>query len=278
MRIVKRLLTLVTVLMICPALALAASDDVQTASTAHEQTPAPVATALPTHAPALPEEPAEGSADEESDARSDRETEDLDAPAGDADASDKPAVRAKKISVSLSSDVLFPGGSLTATSKIAPREALQAVEWSSSLSQVEVDASGLVRAKSGMSLPDEGLYVDIWARATDGSLVMNCATVRLMPTASQLLFFEEELTLEASRETQSQRVTMELAPAALYGLTRVEWTSSNPSVAQVYGSGMNGEVGVVSWADVTGSAVITARAADGSGVSDFMTVTVRDVP
>ncbi|MEA4897652.1 MAG: hypothetical protein VB115_05325 [Christensenellaceae bacterium] len=183
-------------------------------------------------------------------------------------------VLVRSLSVSLSSGVLFPGGNLAARCHVSPEGASQDIEWSSSMEAVRVDASGMVRAASRLKLPDEGLDVDIWAHATDGSLVMNCATVRLMPAATLLRFFEETLELNADQDERSARVTVELAPAALYGITPIEWSSSDPDVARVEGTGMRGEIGLIRWTGARGSAVIVARAADGSGVQDALTVNV----
>ena len=184
------------------------------------------------------------------------------------------SVHAQRIRVSLSSDLVFPGDSFQAKSEVIPANASQEVSWSSSSTIIHIDSSGKAQVEAPLSLSGDGVSVDIWARATDGSLAMNCQTIRVMPAATRLSFFEDALTLNRDAQSKVERVMIELVPAELYGLSIVEWTSSDSSVVSVSAEGMNGEVGVLHWTNTEGTAVITARVADNLGASDQVLVSV----
>lgn len=244
---------------------------------------ASVAAAEPTE-PGTPSEPAEaidpldvplsaGHADMPDD------PPDPDLPAASpADAEPEPSDQAlaSHIAVSLSRDVVFPGSFFEAWAVISPEHADQRVKWSSSSAAIAVDESGAAQVAEVLSVPEDGLYVDIWAHATDGSLAMNCATVRVMPRASSLSFLSDQMTVDAGAAESSARITLAVAPASLYGVTPIEWTTSDASIARVHPDGMNGEVGVVTWTGQEGRVTLTASASDGSGLCAEMALIVAD--
>lgn len=178
----------------------------------------------------------------------------------------------QRIRVSLSREVLLCGEQARAQAAFDPRQAGDpSVHWSSSDPRIaDVDDGGVIWVLEGAQVPDEGVDVDIWARATDGSLAMDCATLRVMPAVRALNMLEDEVRLGADDFTA---VAVEIEPESLVGVAAVEWVSSDDQVAWVSASG-TGEVALV-YAGAPGQATITACAQDGSGCADSLTVTVE---
>ena len=178
----------------------------------------------------------------------------------------------QRIEVSLNQAVLLSGGQARAQVAFEPGQIeAPAIRWSSSDPQVaNVDNDGLVWALDDAQVPDDGVEVDIWARTTDGSLAMDCATLRVMPAVRSLSMLEDETRLAANDFTA---VAVEIEPESLVGVVPVQWASSDERVAWVSASGA-GEVALI-YAGAPGQATITARAQDGSGCADSLTVIIE---
>lgn len=180
-----------------------------------------------------------------------------------------------RIKVSINQDVLQPGSRARTQVAYFPKGWRKdaPVSWSSSEPHlVTVNKSGLVRVNPDAQVPREGAYVDIWACTTDGSLVMDCVTVRVMPATQSLRLAQEQVALSLTGETFAG-VAVEMQPESLVGLAKVRWESSDESVVKVSASGA-GEAAML-YAVGPGNATVTARAQDGSGCSASLTVTVQ---
>lgn len=148
----------------------------------------------------------------------------------------------------------------TLTASVIPGDAEQQVNWSTSDAKiVTVDANGKVSAlASGTAV--------IRAIATDGSGVSGACTVTVADAkVSSIILSKTALGL---RIGNSETITATVFPE--YAANRdIIWSSSNPVVATV---DTDGKVTAVS----LGDAVITASAADGSGVTATSAVTVTN--
>lgn len=180
----------------------------------------------------------------------------------------------QRIIVTLDTDVISPGEQAHAQVKAYPGGGESVgVTWSSSAPGVaQVDQRGVITAKVGGSVPDHGMDVDIWAQANDGSLAMNCATVRVMPSVRNLSMPQGKMQMNAG-ENSVAGIVVGIEPATLVGMVQVEWHSSDPSVAKVEGSG-DGEVAMI-YAHAPGETLITAHAMDGSGTKASMMLIVE---
>lgn len=145
--------------------------------------------------------------------------------------------------------------------EIAPEDAYhQDVEWSSSNEKVAiVDENGIVTALSKGN-------ATITAKSTDPSVTKK-ATCQISVTqaVTAITIAEEKITNPLPvPKTFQIKATVEPADA---GNKKLIWTSSDENIATV---SANGNIKGVS----TGTVVITASAADGSGISASYTVTV----
>lgn len=165
---------------------------------------------------------------------------------------------AASVVLSKTSLLLTIGEGAVLTAKAQPGEASQTFEWySSDDSVVSVDADGHVTARA------EGSAV-ITVAATDGSgCKANCNVTVVKPKASAVTIEPASLDL-ILHETASLKAVVEPSTA----LQSVVWKSSDTGVASVSSDGVVEAAG-------TGSAVITAIAADGSGAYAECIVTVR---
>lgn len=181
----------------------------------------------------------------------------------------------ERIQVSINREILQPGTHARTQVAYYPRgwKKDAPVSWSSSDPQlVTVNKSGLVKVNAGADVPEEGTYVDIWACTTDGSLVMDCVTVRIMPATQSLRIAQDQVTLSLEGDA-FEGVAVEMKPESLVGLARVHWESSDESVVRVSASGA-GEAAML-YAVGPGQAVVTARAQDSSKCSAAVSVTVE---
>ena len=153
--------------------------------------------------------------------------------------------------------ILNLGTTVTLVATVLPEDAInKTVEWSSSDESVaSVDETGKVQAKGvGSAL--------ITATAIDGDYQANCAiTVYKWITSIEL---SEELVVYLGSPQQLSPI---LVPEDAT-VQELSWTSSDESVAKVSDSGIvNGQS--------CGTAIITATAKDGSGISASCKVEVR---
>ena len=181
----------------------------------------------------------------------------------------------QRIQVSINDDVLQPGARARVRATGFPRAQGRKVQvsWSTSAPQwVTVTESGLVRVDAGADLPEGGAYVDIWACTTDGSLIMDCVTVRVMPAMQSLRVAQDQVRLSLAGDA-FEGVAVEMQPESLIGLAQVRWESSDESVVRVSASGA-GEAAML-YAVGPGQATVTARAMDSSGCQAVLSVTVE---
>lgn len=188
-------------------------------------------------------------------------------------------VRVERVDISMKNARLFPGESAKADAQVSPKNATEpTVEWSSSEPDVvKVGKKGKITVSENAHVPAEGLFVDIWAKAKDGSLAMNCVTVQVLPTLKRLAFLMDEFTVPARKDKRTASLPVEISPASLSGVLPVTWSSSDPKVVSVKAGGAAGEVGLITWGSRAGKAVITAKAAGGQAHEDSLTVIVENV-
>ena len=156
-------------------------------------------------------------------------------------------------------DWTLVGGRLTLTASVKPAEAtLQSLVWTSSKESVAVvDQSGVVTGVGKGS-------ATITATAMDGSDKKDTfkVTVKQQPTGIEL--GASSLTLYVGSE---EKLAKAVQPSnSTY--TKVDWTSSNPNVAKVNGSGVITPV-------APGTCVITCSSQAFPEISASCTVTVR---
>ncbi|MEG2858371.1 MAG: Ig-like domain-containing protein [Clostridia bacterium] len=177
--------------------------------------------------------------------------------------------------VTVNRSTLVPGQETQAFSEVTPKGAQAQVAWSSSNPDLlTVDRSGAVRVPADARPDAGGEYVDVWARATDGSFAMHCATVRVMPAVRSVTVLPANLTVRSDDPAMLATASAELSPESLFGLIPIEWSSSNPEIVTVRASGATGELALITWSGTPGQATITARTAGNSDCSDHIMVTV----
>lgn len=156
---------------------------------------------------------------------------------------------------------LYPGDTFTLEAFVSPEDATEKdVTWSSTDDEiVMVSSTGKVVAiKTGTAT--------VIATATDGSGVTgNCVITVLQPLVSSINFVADTLKMNIGE-------SMTLEPLVLpadAGNKELEWASDNEDVAMVSSRGKVVAVEV-------GTALITATAVDGSGVTGSVTIEVVD--
>lgn len=182
------------------------------------------------------------------------------------------------VSLKLSEGCLFPGQSARATAGVKPKNATApGLEWSSSAPRlVSVDEDGVLTVNPDARVDESGEYVDIWAKATDGSFAMNCTTVRVMPALKKLNFLTDGITVYTGDKNREASLPIEITPARLSGHAQILWESSDPEIVSVSPGGAGGEVAMISWGDHPGRALIKAYAEGGQGLGDELLVRVLD--
>ncbi len=173
-----------------------------------------------------------------------------------------PPVTVASVSVSLASSTLTPGQTTTASAVARDAQggtiAGKVATWSSSSSAVAtVDGSGTVTAVAAGS-------AEIVA-TIDGRTGQATVTVTPPPVATVAVTLGST-SLAVGQSTQGQVVLRDANGATLTG-RQVAWTSSNPTIASVNGSGLVSGLAV-------GTATITATSEGRSGAA---TVTVTPV-
>ena len=171
-------------------------------------------------------------------------------------------IRAKATSVAVapSSPNVAVGLTQQLTATIAPADASQEVTWSSSNeSKATVDATGLV---TGIGM---GTAV-ITAAAKDGSDVKGTVTVNITVRATSVAITPADPSVGIRGN-----LTLTAAVLPAEAAQAVRWASSDPTKATI-----DAATGVATGIAL-GTTVITATAADGSGVAGTVTLTVSDV-
>ena len=165
-----------------------------------------------------------------------------------------------EITISESSVYLGTGKTVTLKAAVLPENASnKKVKWETGDSTVAtVSGNGMVRGVSSGST-----YV--YCRATDGSNVVTARKVTVYVPVKRVAFSGKSMDLFAG---QSAYVSFNLEPVDATD-KRIEWSSSNPSIAKV--SATTGYVTGVS----AGKAILTARCLDGSGTKATHTVYVE---
>ena len=168
------------------------------------------------------------------------------------------SIKVTGISISGPSSVKV-GEKITLRASVTPADAaIRSVSWSSSNSSVAtVSDSGVVKGVKGGS-------AKITCKANDGSGVSNSVTITVVaPSKVTGISISGPSSVKVG-EKITLRASVTPADAAIRS---VSWSSSNSSVATVSDSGVvKGVKG--------GSAKITCKANDGSGVSNSVTITV----
>ncbi|MEG1812576.1 MAG: Ig-like domain-containing protein [Clostridia bacterium] len=187
----------------------------------------------------------------------------------------QPVVLTECLFVTVNRSTLVPGQETQAFSEVTPKGAQAQIAWSSSNpALLTVDRAGTVRVPANAQPRAGGEYVDVWARATDGSLAMHCATVRVMPAVRSLTVLPASLTVQSGDPAMLATASAELSPESLFGLIPIEWSSSNPEIVTVRAGGATGELALITWSGTPGQATITARTAGNSDCFDHIMVTV----
>lgn len=161
------------------------------------------------------------------------------------------------ITLNQNSVTLAEGNSLQLTATVAPSNASnKTLAWESANPEIAtVDTNGKVNAlKQGSTL--------ITVKSTDGSNISVSCTINVVKLVSEIILNETELILN---EGATSQLTAILSADA--NNPSLVWTSSNEDVATVSQDGL---VTAIS----KGSAIITAKATDGSNVSASCSVTV----
>ena len=168
-------------------------------------------------------------------------------------------IKVSSISVRPEAGTITPKGTLALTAEVQPSNATQpGVNWrSNNTSVATVSATGEV---TGVAV---GTAV-ITATAKDNSSVSASCTVTVQPIQVQSIILNQPSLSLVKGSTASLTATVQPADASN---PAVIWSSSNPAAATV------SQTGVVT-AIAPGTSIITARAADGSGVEAACTVTV----
>jgi len=156
------------------------------------------------------------------------------------------------------------GNTKQLTVTVQPTDASnKAVTWSSSDSaKATVSTSGVVTSGTTTGT------VTITATANDGSGKAGTVTVTIAKPVDSVAINEAAFTLLTGSEANTKQLSVTVLPTDA-GNKAVTWKSSNESRATVSASGL-----VTSAGTQSGSSVITATAADGSGKSASVTVTI----
>src|SRR6218665_2548209 len=170
------------------------------------------------------------------------------------------AAKATSIVVTPSSPNVAVGLTQRLTATVSPADASKEVTWSSSNeSKATVDAAGLV---TGI---DMGTAV-ITAAAKDGSDVKGTVTVNITVRATSVAIMPADPSVGIRGN-----LTLTAAVLPAEAAQAVRWTSSDPGKATI------DAVSGVATGIALGTTVITATAADGSGIAGTVTLTVSDV-
>ncbi len=169
-----------------------------------------------------------------------------------------------EITLTAGTYTLKVGGSTTVTAKISPDNATdKGITYTSSDSAVAAVAgsgnTATVTAKAAGSAV-------ITATAQDGKGAASSVTIHVQSVATGITLTPAGLDL---KENETAQLTAQITPSD--ASQKVQYTSQNPDVATVSESGLVTAV-------KAGTAVITATAADGSGVSATCTVKVGTTP
>ena len=163
------------------------------------------------------------------------------------------------ISLNITSATLTEGQSLQLEANVQPDGASnKVIEWTSSNTAIAtVSQSGKVTAISKGS-------VLITAKSTDGSNIVATCNVSVIKLVYEIVLNKPEMILN---EGQSAQLIATVSPSTANN-KNIVWSSSNESIASIDQNGLL-------IAHTKGSAVITAKATDGSNVSAFCYVTVN---
>ena len=171
-------------------------------------------------------------------------------------------VLATSISLNKTSATVTEGNTLQLTATVLPTNATNStVTWKSSNTSVAtVNSSGLVTAKSAGS-------ATITATTSDGTnLSATCAL-----TVQQNIIYASSISLNKTSATETEGNTLQLTATVLPSNATnktVTWSTNNSSVANV---NSNGVVTAIS----PGTATITARTTDGTNLSAYCSITVK---
>ena len=174
-----------------------------------------------------------------------------------------PVVLVEGITLNATEQTLTVGETFALTASVTPENATnKSLAWTSSDENVAtVDANGLVTAvKEGTAT--------ITAKANDGSNASASCTI----TVNAAVVFVEGITLNATEQTLTVGETFALTASVLPANASnksLAWTSSDENVAPVDANGLVTAV-------KEGTAIITAKANDGSNVSAQCTINVSD--
>jgi len=153
------------------------------------------------------------------------------------------------------------GKSASFKATVTPANASKTLSWSSSDTEVAtVSSSGKLTAV-GVGT------ATITCKTTDGSnLSVTCKVTVTLPKATDLEFIETEINLMAG---ESENLIAIVTPAN--ASQAFKWSSSDAKVATITSSGKLTAIGA-------GTATITCKTTDGSGISATCEVTVIDQP
>ncbi|MDO4546664.1 MAG: Ig-like domain-containing protein [Clostridia bacterium] len=188
--------------------------------------------------------------------------------------SDGESTLAQSLVVSIDKTTLSPGQTAKARCEVFPETADADIQWSSSNDNIaRVSNDGTISIPSDADIDEAGEYVDIWAKATDGSLVMNLKTIYVLPSVSSVKLFIGSTTVYAGDDAPFLSVYVDIQPQSLFGKTPIEWRSSNTEIALVQPEGRMGEAATIIWRD-PGEVTIEAYSAINPDCSDDMRLTV----
>ncbi len=164
-----------------------------------------------------------------------------------------------EITLNRTNSELFVNETLQLSATIAPSTASnKTLKWSSTNNSVAtVDQSGLVRALASGE-------TTILVEAQDGSHITAECSLSVKQPVTSIKLNTSSATLYTDESIQLSAV---INPTNAYNPS-VLWSSSNPSVASVDQTGL-------AQAHTAGSATITVRAQDGSGIVARCTITVK---
>lgn len=171
----------------------------------------------------------------------------------------------KKITITGMSERIAEGKKITLTANISPANASRkTVTWKSSDPKLaSVSADGIVTMKKGSA----GRLVTITATAKDGSGKKASYKIRSMKGIVKKVTVSGKASAKAGKT-----VTLKAKVTATAGAqTRIKWVSSNKKYATVTSSGKVTLKSAGKGKKVT----ITARAVDGSGCKDTITIAIK---
>ncbi|MBQ6477898.1 MAG: Ig-like domain-containing protein [Erysipelotrichaceae bacterium] len=175
---------------------------------------------------------------------------------------------AKEVEITGTENELKAGQSLTLTARVLPETvANRKIDWYSSDTSIATVKNGKVTASKNVT---EISDVIIYAYSNDGG-ARNAYPVTVYPIASKVNIYDENgddvtgKTIGVGLDTRELWFTALTDPAD--ASDDVTWSSSNTNLATV-------EDGHVMLTDSNGTVKITAKAADGSGKSSFVTLNI----